>query len=198
MIARQYSFTLPADYDMGIIGRRVDQRGHVFDELDGLFLKAFLVAEKGVRGSQENLYAPFYLWHSDAAMADFFRSEKFKAVCEAFGRPAVRVWTVLQLEQVDPASVPAFATREIIDVPASADLGPFTASELAMQRGAPHAGGLHSRLVALDPRSWDLLRFTLYHEPSDTDQLAPETQCYDVLRLSSPFEGRGKHASQAL
>ena len=62
MIAMQYSFTLPADYDMGIIDRRIRDRGPGTDGLPHLGFKAYLSARKGEFGSAENLYAPFYLW----------------------------------------------------------------------------------------------------------------------------------------
>ena len=31
MIAMQYTFTLPADYDMGIIEKRIADNGHLMD-----------------------------------------------------------------------------------------------------------------------------------------------------------------------
>jgi len=37
MIAMQYSFVLPADYDMSIIERRVRERGHIFDDTPAAF-----------------------------------------------------------------------------------------------------------------------------------------------------------------
>ena len=61
MHAMQYRLTLPADYDMEIIRRRVARKGHLLDDWEGLGLKAYLVRERGVHGSPVNQYAPFYL-----------------------------------------------------------------------------------------------------------------------------------------
>ena len=46
MLAMQYSFTLPADYDMDIIRRRVASKGPLIDGLPGLGFKAYLYARR--------------------------------------------------------------------------------------------------------------------------------------------------------
>ncbi|SCD81378.1 protein of unknown function, partial [Streptomyces sp. SolWspMP-sol7th] len=58
MHAKQYEITLPADYDMGVIRRRVAVGGHVLDDRPGLGLKAYVIRERGVEGSPVNQYAP--------------------------------------------------------------------------------------------------------------------------------------------
>lgn len=58
MHALQYEITLPAGYDMGIIRDRVARRGHLLDDWGGLGLKAYLIRERGLRGSPVNQYAP--------------------------------------------------------------------------------------------------------------------------------------------
>lgn len=71
MYAMQYEITLPADYDMEIVRRRVETRGRALDEFPGLGLKAYLIRERGVRDSPVNEYAPFYLWHAVSGMNRF-------------------------------------------------------------------------------------------------------------------------------
>ena len=46
MIAMQYSLVLPANYDMGIVERRIAERGHFTDGFSGLAFKAYLHAKK--------------------------------------------------------------------------------------------------------------------------------------------------------
>ena len=58
MLAMQYTFTLPADYDMDIIRQRVTTKGPAVDGFPGLGFKAFLYTRRGDHGP-ENLYAPF-------------------------------------------------------------------------------------------------------------------------------------------
>lgn len=71
MYAMQYELTLPADYDMGIIRKRVAARGLATDIFPGLGLKAYLILERGVEGSKVNQYAPFYLWTAISGMSRF-------------------------------------------------------------------------------------------------------------------------------
>src|SRR5580658_6912206 len=70
MIVKQYSVTLPADYDMGIIRQRVATKGPSFDDFPGLGVKVFMVREKGRHGAEGNQYAPLYLWPSVEPMWD--------------------------------------------------------------------------------------------------------------------------------
>jgi hypothetical protein len=49
MLAMQYSFTFPADYDMAIIERRIAENGHRLDGFPGLLFKAYLYARRSVR-----------------------------------------------------------------------------------------------------------------------------------------------------
>lgn len=77
MLAMQYRFTLPADYDMAIVRRRIANFGHRLDACPQLIVKAYLYAQRS-EGSAENLYAPFYLWNSSAGMSDFLTDEGFR------------------------------------------------------------------------------------------------------------------------
>src|SRR5271165_2720611 len=52
MIAMQYSFTLPADYDMSVIDRRIADKGPLLDGFPGLQFKAYLVARRGEHGPE--------------------------------------------------------------------------------------------------------------------------------------------------
>ena len=59
----QYSFVLPADYDMAIIRQRIADKGHLLDAYPNLLFKAYLSADRqsSTQPSRHNLYAPFYL-----------------------------------------------------------------------------------------------------------------------------------------
>ena len=46
MIAMQYGFTLPADYDMTIIDRRMRDKGPLLDGFPDLRFKAYLAARR--------------------------------------------------------------------------------------------------------------------------------------------------------
>ncbi|MGJ6965134.1 DUF4865 family protein [Streptosporangium sp. G11] len=185
MHAMQYEIGLPADYDMGVIRERVATRGHALDGYAGLGLKAYLIRERGVDGSPVNQYAPFYLWSSLTGMNDFlWGGGGFQNIVRDFGRPVVRHWTGVGHERgPSSAAVPRAASRRTDPIPADTD--PAAMVERALAELRRHAGtaGVHSSALAVDPRHWEMVRFTLWeHEvPGEGDGTA-----YRVLHLSTP------------
>lgn len=165
MIAMQYVFILPADYDMGRIVDRVAQRGAAFDDFPGLLFKAFLMSEAGRDGATLNRYAPLYVWHSPEAMAGFLASPGFAALVASFGRPQIRTW--LPLKVTAPAG--PIATLDLVedDLPEGTD----TAAMLARD----HDGDV----VGLDPAHWRLLRVRF-------DATGPSVHRFRVLHVSQP------------
>ena len=185
MIAMQYQITLPADYDMGVVRDRVARTGHLLDRYPGLGVKAFLIREKGVDGSPVNAYAPFYLWRDAGGAASFLWSGVgFTAIVRDFGRPTVQTW-IGGTSRVHPAGLEhaRFAVRttsSLTDdadvVTAAADADRRLASEL--ERGALLAA------YGVDPRSWQLVTFTLHAErPSEA---AAGSVSYEVLHVAAP------------
>nr|WP_223244649.1 DUF4865 family protein [Streptomyces sp. CBMA156] len=192
----QYEITLPADYDMDVIRRRVAEKGHLLDAFPGLGLKAYLVRERGRQGSPVNQYAPFYLWRTAEGMNGFLWGPGFRGLSADFGRPAVRHWLGAGLAhgvsaaERGAAGPPTSATRETVRLPESAD--PAEAVERALAELPAHPA-LHTAAVAVDPSRWELLRFALWHGPAPED--APGVR-YQVLHLSSPELDRlpaGRH-----
>ncbi|MEV4611168.1 DUF4865 family protein [Kitasatospora sp. NPDC049258] len=181
----QYEITLPADYDMRIIHRRVADRGRLTDQLPGLALKAYLVRERGDgAGSPVNQYAPLYLWHTAEAMAGFLRGPGFRTLSADFGRPPVRHWLGTGLRPGPAAgSAPRTATRTLTAIPEHTDPAEALAEALAEPVDRP---GLHSAAVALDPYRWELLRFALWHRPPPADPEDPAVARYRVFHLSDP------------
>ncbi|MFD0411278.1 DUF4865 family protein [Kitasatospora sp. NPDC127116] len=215
MHAMQYEITLPADYDMGVIRKRVADKGRLLDAHPGLGLKAYLVRERGRQGSPVNQYAPFYLWRTVEGMNGFLWGPGFRGLSADFGRPAVRHWLGAGLTHGAPgtsaasasaseaaspteaasstegaAGPPTTATRETVRLPESAD--PAEAVERALADLPTHPA-LHTAAVAVDPSRWELLRFALWHGPAPEDE--PGVR-YQVLHLSRPELDRlpaGRH-----
>ncbi|MFC9328111.1 DUF4865 family protein [Kitasatospora sp. NPDC057015] len=181
MYAMQYEITLPADYDMEIIRRRVATRGHLMDDFPGLGLKAYLVRERGDEGgSPVNQYAPFYLWRTAEGMNAFLWGSGFRGIVEDFGRPVVRHWVGAGFRSGPAAdSTPLTATRRAEPLPVGVD--PAEAIERALAE-LPEDETLHSAAVAVDPDRWELLRTALWRGR------APEQHGtrYRVLHLSRP------------
>ncbi|MEU2234419.1 DUF4865 family protein [Streptomyces vietnamensis] len=183
MHAMQYEITLPADYDMEIIRRRVATRGHLLDAFPGLGLKAYLTREREA-GSPVNQYAPFYLWASPEGMNSFLWGPGFQGIVNDFGRPVVQHWTGLAYEEGPAAaSAPGAATRR--RTPLGEGVPPGEAVAEAVTRHAREArrDGVVASALAVDPRHWELLAFTLWAGP---EAPADEGERFRVLHLSAP------------
>lgn len=183
MYAMQYEITLPADYDMEIIRKRVATRGHLLDDFPGLGLKAYLISERGVDGAPANAYAPFYLWHDVSGMNRFlWGGAGFQGIVGDFGRPTVRHWTGSAFfPGPASASTPLLATRDARPIPADADLIATMAEAVTEAEHRAGLPGVHSTAVAVDPHHWSLLHFTLWERASTTAGAR-----FQVLHLSSP------------
>ncbi|MFD4231162.1 DUF4865 family protein [Streptomyces sp. NPDC058545] len=186
MHVMQYEITLPADYDMGIIRTRVATRGHLLDTFPGLGIKAYLIRERGEH-SPVNQYAPLYLWKAPEGMNAFLWGTGFQGIVDDFGRPEVQHWTGLSYaEGPASAALPRTATRHRAPIPTS--VAPADAVEAALEESvtSAKAPGAVATALAVDPRHWELLHFTLWEHD------APEApgERYELLHLSMPERER--------
>ena len=170
MYAAQYEITLPTDYDMGIIHKRVADFGHLLDDRKGLALKAYLVGE--------HQYAPFYLWHDTGAMAHFlFGGGGFQNIIRDFGRPIVRQWT-----GVATVAGPA---RDAMPTTASRLLTPIdlidTNDAVEALNALRENENVHTAALAIDPDRWEMVHFVLWRGEPEV-----EGTRYQVRHLSTP------------
>jgi hypothetical protein len=185
MLAMQYGFTLPADYDMDIIDRRIASKGHLLDGFPGLAFKAYLSARRDDADlpSEENLYAPFYLWRDNEGMEAFLAGAGFMALARDFGWPPVRVWSVRQLRTRPGLEAAVCATREVLRLPAHAVLAERFAREDEAADTAFAEGAL-AVVSAYEPAGWTMLRFCLW--PTLRGDLARSgRQAYRVGHVST-------------
>lgn len=193
MIAMQYNFTLPADYDMDIVRQRIASKGHMLDNFPGLAFKAYLHASKGSEptASSQNVYAPFYLWNDNEGMKNFICGEGFKAVSHAFGWPAVKQWSVWHSHMDAHVRTAKFATRQISPIVPYTVLGALREDETAAAKKISQQDGVLATLVAFDPNEWILVRFTLWRDATakTAAQFADspaDVQAYEVGHVSAP------------
>lgn len=199
MYAKQYEITLPADYNMEIIRRRVAGSGSALDDRAGLGLKAYLIQERGVAGASVNQYAPFYLWTDIGAMGRFLvGGAGFQNIIRDFGRPAVHHWMgVAAVAGPARTATPRAASRLVAALPANQarlthptdggeddDQTSRVAAEIERLTNLARHEDVHTAVLALDPRHWQLVRFVLWRDGASVDAEATET--YEVLHLSAP------------
>ncbi|MET8653679.1 DUF4865 family protein [Nocardia aurea] len=198
MYAKQYGFTLPASYDMTTIRELVARASSATDDWKGLGLKAYMIRERGINDSPVNEYALFYLWNDIAEMARFLvGGNGFQHVIRSLGRPEVQHWMGLA-SMAGPArdTAPTAATRHLTPLTADADpdgtgLMARIEREIAELTTLATHPEVHTAALALDPKNWQLLRFTLWSTTVPASDDHPDR--YEVLHLSTP----GLHAMPA-
>ncbi|KIF81307.1 DUF4865 family protein [Noviherbaspirillum autotrophicum] len=185
MIAMQYSLVLPADYDMGIIDRRIAERGHVTDGFPGLAFKAYLHARKqGMPAASDNLYAPFYLWHTTEGMNEFLCGPGFVGLTQSFGWPSVRTWAVWHAQMKQEIAEARYAVRETVPIPPHADLAALRRAESDRSREMHFSHDVLATLAGFDPTHWCLVRFQLWSKMPDR-QSDGQMQIYGVGHVST-------------
>lgn len=184
MIAMQYSFTLPADYDMSIIDRRIAEKGPLLDNLPGLKFKAYLTARKGSRNT-ENLYAPFYLWDDESGLADFICGDGFANLTHSFGWPTVRTWFVWEAQIARNIREAVTATRQLRETPAYAPLADLRRRESADVLEDVEQNGALASISAFEPTTWTRVRFQLWGERNSARQ-GQGIETFDVGHVSFP------------
>lgn len=177
MLAMQYRIRLPDDFDMDVIRRRIDDKGHLMDGFEGLGFKAFLYACRGEDGP-ENLYAPFYLWQQAQGRSRFLLGDGFEALCRSFGRPPVLTWSVLGESRGAGLEQARWATIETLDIAPHARLADLQRSESdAACRIAAEEGALAS-VSACSAEHWQLVRACLWRQRPQRP--SPTAQCFRV------------------
>lgn len=189
VITMQYRITLPADYDMTIIRKRIADRGHLTDDFPQLAFKAYLYADRNepYAAGRENRYAPFYLWHDTEGMNAFLGGAGFGAVIDSFGRPVVRTWSVWHAETAPDLSIATYATCETASITEPMALGALRDAELASVR-ADVAGGALAAVSAFDPTGWTMMRFRLWR-----DAIHASSDAVDVYRVGHVSQPSSKH-----
>ena len=185
MYAMHYEITLPADYDMQIIRKRVADRGHMTDAFAGLGLKAYLIRERGKAGATLNQYSPFYLWNDTTGMSRFlWGGGGFEGIVESFGRPTVLTWSGLECRRGSMAgAMPRIATRERIVIPREANLSQIARDAVDEVECIARQGDVFASACAIDPCSWERVTFTLWVDEPDA---GVPGERYEVLHLSRP------------
>ncbi len=186
MMAMQYSFVLPADYDMEIIDRRIRDKGHLLDGFPHLRFKAYLFADRkdGDIGSYENLYAPFYLWDAPEGADRFLSGPGFEAVSRDFGRPGVATWIGWHAELGKDLTRARYASRDIRPIRPNCDLQAQRSEAAESARNSLSDPEAVACVTAFDPTSWKSLRFCLWQSPPDRE--SEETQLYRVGYVALP------------
>lgn len=186
MIAMQYGFALPADYDMSIIERRIRTKGPALDGFPHLRFKAYLSAQQrhAAFTSKENLYAPFYLWDSPEGLNAFLTSPAFAAVARDLGWPRVQTWMVWHADLRACPEQARYATRSLIPITPYSDLGALRHQARSDAANAIRRGAM-AAVTGFDPHSWTLMHFQLWKTAPTTSETGSQSYAVGYLALPS-------------
>ena len=121
-------------------------------------------------------------------MLGFLTGHKFRMETQALGWPKVQFWAPRafdfgRVRDINQTSMMPSATAwEWFNVAGNANLADLRSREIEAHETAPATPGLDSRVVALNPDRWQIVRFTLWAERPT----APVGDCFEVLHLSPP------------
>lgn len=186
MLAMQYSFTLPADFDMEAIRQRVAAKGPLVDGFPGLGFKAFLYARRGEHGP-ENIYAPFYLWDDNESMNRLLGGEVFAGVSTSFGWPSVRLWSVIHAAKTPALRDARYFSREILPIAPHTPLAQLQSSETEIAQSAVTRDGALTAVTAFEPTTWSLVRARFWGAPP-AEPAHAGTQIYIVGYLATSMK----------
>jgi hypothetical protein len=183
MIIVHYAHRLPANYDIGAIQRRSQERGAVWDAVPNLYFKAFLLREAGRFSAIANSFSSLYLWQQDQAFRDWLLRGGYKIVTDSFGRAEVETFFALDAFR-GKGNEARFLYRDDVAIPLDADLTEAFAAEVELARERSTQIGAIAAVVGLDPRNWKFVRVLLSEEePNETER----GTAYQIAHLSRPL-----------
>lgn len=156
MIGMQYNIQLPADYDMTIIHKRIENSGYKTDGFKDLVFKAYLISEKDQKGAS-NSYRPFYVWEKTDGMNQFLFNGSFDNILSSFGWQKVEIGVTQKIERGTDFLKSRFVTIQSYEILETASLNNFDFEDknLEIRTG---------KVVLYNPEKWRYEIFTFYKE----------------------------------
>lgn len=177
MLGMQYRITLPSDYDMQIIRKRVAENGSKTDGFFGLLFKCYLIQEKGVDGF-ENVYSPFYIWNDTKGMNKFLFEGYYDNIIKSFGWQNVHIDVPLFVDLKDNFIDSKFVIEETNDITPQESLSSFQESISKLNESED---GFTGRVCIYNPDKWKYCQFTFLTERPEN---VGNHNIYQILHIS--------------
>ncbi|MGC6173180.1 DUF4865 family protein [Lacrimispora sp. 38-1] len=181
MIGMQYVITLPGDYDMDIIRKRVAENGNKTDGFPGLKYKCYLIREKGI-GGFEQAYAPLYLWSQEEGMNHFLFGGYYDQIIRSFGWQHVNIGIPLFTDFNDQF----MNSRYVIEITGS--ISPELSLSKVPERirlMADEEKGITGQVCIYNPDKW---RYSLFSFLKDRPQITKDSRVYQILHISKGLD----------
>lgn len=178
MNAMQYKVTLPDDYDMSLIRKRVQKNGAKTDNFSGLLFKAYLISEKA-QGAVSNSYSPLYVWKNSEGMNQFILEGFYDNIIQDFGWHSIQIGVPLTVELGDTFTNASYLLEQNIVIPEQPSLKGIP-SQLSEKTDAQLQNNV-GKLIIYNPDKWQAASFIFYSEKPEKYK----TTLYEILHISS-------------
>lgn len=129
----------------------------------------------------EQCCTPLFIWRTPEDMSGFLFGEPFAEVVDAYGRPRVRTWNVLEFDLADSAATAQYARREVDNINPDSNLRDVVRREGERHREVLDCPGLVAHAATIDADRWEIARFSLWRD--DACAVAPNADCVQVYAV---------------
>lgn len=175
MIGMQYKITLPSDYDMDIIKKRVKENGFKTDGFEDLLFKCYFIKVKGLN-SYENSYAPLYIWKNNIGMNKFLFDGYYDNILKSFGWQKIHIGIPIIIELSESFIASKYAVEVINEISQNETLTNFRSSILDDSIPDKRFVG---RVCIYNPDEWKYSTYYFYKECPISDN-----DIYQILHIS--------------
>lgn len=176
MIGMQYRITLPSDYNMEIIKKRVEENGFKTDGFKDLLFKCYLIQEKDKNGF-ENVYAPLYLWKDSEGMNDFIFNGYYDNILNSFGWQTINIGVPLKIELSKNFMNAKYVVEINKEIKPSSSLSGYKDS---LEHSYQKDSGLCGNTCIYNPDKWRYSQFLFFEKRPETN----ENNIYQILHIS--------------
>ncbi|WP_297632721.1 DUF4865 family protein [uncultured Clostridium sp.] len=170
MNAMQYKITLPADYNMDIIRKRVFENGYKTDNFKDLLLKAYLIIDT----ENKKQYAPLYLWKNHTGMNKFIFEGYYDNILSSFGWQHINIGIPLEINFSNNFKESAY----ILEIEHTIK----ETNNMNYPKLSNKYNNTLGQILIYNPDKWKYVEFYFFKEqPSINENF---TSLYEILHLS--------------
>lgn len=174
MQAMQYRIVLPADYDMEIIKKRVQDNGHKTDRFKDLLFKAYLITEKE-RDNYENSYCPLYVWKKTDGMTKFIFEGFFDNIIDSFGWQNIEIGITSNINLAPDFSKSKYVIEEYNDIHEQSSLKEMKVKFEYQEKAL-------GQVTVYNPEKWKYVTFNFFE--NKPNNINSNQKLYSILHLS--------------
>ncbi|WP_297517300.1 DUF4865 family protein [uncultured Clostridium sp.] len=170
MNAMQYKITLPNDYDMNLLRKRVHQNGKKTDGFTDLLMKAYLIIDTPYKKE----YAPFYIWNNQVGMNKFIFEGFYDNILNSFGWQQINIAIPIHLDLSNNIKESKYMLEIKHDI--------YETTNMSYPNFSKKDDNSLGKILVYNPDKWKWVEFYFYKEiPLNKDT---SNSIYEILHIS--------------